>query len=100
MNPALTMSLADQHRRELTARPTPFQASSAPSALQAGRRRARLRVPRVPVPGYRVTWTRLSLAPTGAGRRRSWVIVISATRAQWPSQERRSSLVPSGRWAR
>jgi hypothetical protein len=71
MNPALTMSLADQHRRELTARS---------ARLRAGQHRSR--TPRVLVPGFRVTWTRLSLAPAGAGRRRSWVIVISATRAQ------------------
>jgi hypothetical protein len=73
MNPALTMSLADQHRRELTARS---------ARLRAGQHRSRSRAPRVLVPGFRVTWTRLSLAPADAGRRRSWVIVISATRAQ------------------
>lgn len=73
MNPALTMALADQYRRELTAQS---------ARLQPSRHRSPARTPRVLVPGFRVTWTRLSLAPAGAGRRRSWVIVISATRAQ------------------
>jgi hypothetical protein len=71
MSPALTMSLADQRRRELAARSARLRACPH-----------RSRTPRALVPGFRVTWTRLSLAPVGAGRRRSWVIVISATRAQ------------------
>ena len=76
MHPQLTSALADQHRRELVS--------------EAGRRRlaAGLRGPRRHaagwrVPRYRLSWSRTSLSPAGvAGRReRSWVIVISATRA-------------------
>jgi hypothetical protein len=73
MHPELIRSVADQQRRELTSRAVP---------LQARKSRSRSRAPRRLVPGYHVTWTRMSLAPAGAGRRRSWVIVISATRAQ------------------
>jgi hypothetical protein len=71
MHPALATSLADQHRRELTSR-------GVPSPVE--RHRERYRAARALVPGYRVTWTRMSLAAAGAGPRRSWVIVISATR--------------------
>jgi hypothetical protein len=73
MHSALTTFLADEHRRELTRRRVPSPAR---------KHRERSRAARVLVPGYRVTWTRMSLAAAGAGARRSWVIVISAPRAQ------------------
>jgi len=75
IHPELTRSLADQHRGEVTSRAVALRAGR----LQAGKPRSRAR--RGLVPGYRVTWTRLSLAPAGAGRHRAWVIVISATPA-------------------
>ena len=81
MHPELAMSLADQHRRESLGRPRHLELADRavpppPVAFRPRPGRARRLVP-----GYRVTWTRLSLASAGAGRRRSCVIVISATRA-------------------
>jgi hypothetical protein len=79
MHPELISALATEHRRDLAASMT--QNPSDPS-------RPRGRRPRLP--RYRLTWTHTSLAtaangsasPVAADRReRSWVIVISATRA-------------------
>jgi len=74
MHPLLTLSLADQRRRDLTA---DFQARRA-GPLPARRLAAPRRAARRGVPRLRVTWSRTTLA--AAGRGRSYVIVISATR--------------------
>ncbi len=78
MHPEIAGVLAEQHHDELI--------------RQAGRRRAaaiareaapRRGIANVRLPHYRVHWSRTTLSPVGeAGRReRSWVIVISASRA-------------------
>ena len=72
MHPDLTAALAAEHRNDLAARAT------SRAAAQACR-------PRTLLPHYKLTWTRTTLgipAQATAGRpSRSWVIVISATRA-------------------
>jgi len=72
MHPELTAALAAEHRRDLTADAV---AHTVP----------RPRRPRTLLPHYKLTWTHTSIgsaATAAAGRReRSWVIVISATRA-------------------
>jgi hypothetical protein len=76
MHPQLTSALAEQHRRDLLSQAHGRQLAAS---LRGPRRHAAgWRVPR-----YRLSWSRTSLSPAGvAGRReRSWVIVISATRA-------------------
>jgi hypothetical protein len=79
MHPELIAALAAERRRDLTA-----------STVGDPARPSRSRHRRTLLPHYRLTWTHTSLgnAATGsaataaAGRReRSWVIVISATRA-------------------
>jgi hypothetical protein len=94
MHPDMASALASQHRHEMTAKAghhaQAAQASETADARQAaaslrgprrGARRASL--PGALLPRYRVSWSRTALsasAPDGAGRGRSWVIVISATR--------------------
>ena len=75
MNPELTTSLVAEHTRELTAQADAHRAAAvAGPRPRSGRRLA---------PGYRVSWSRVSLALNdGAGRRTSWAIVISGTRAR------------------
>ena len=68
MHPELTAALATERRRDL--------AASAAASASAGRR------PRTLLPRYKLTWSRTTLAQAAADRgSRSWVIVISATRA-------------------
>ena len=76
MNPGLSASLAAEHIRELTAQADARHAAAiaVPRPRSGGRRLA---------PGYRVSWSRVSLALTEGGRRRtSWAIVISGTRSR------------------
>ena len=83
MNPQLTLSLAAERRRDMTA---DFNAHRrvAPSSFEPSSGRhssvARWRAPRLTVPRLRVTWSRTTLAAAGRHRGRSYVIVISATR--------------------
>jgi len=83
MNPQLTLSLAAERRRDMTAG---FSARrpAAPGSFEPGSVRrgsvARWRAPRLTVPRLRVTWSRTTLAAAGRRRGRSYVIVISATR--------------------
>jgi hypothetical protein len=65
MHPQLTAALADERRRDRTARRA--------ASHRAGRRGLPVALPRVTV-----TWT--AVAAPGRRRGRSWVIVISATR--------------------
>jgi hypothetical protein len=82
MHPQLLLSLAAEHRRDMTAdlnahRPVadrPVSRRAVPD--RDGRRRA----PRLTVPRLSVTWSRTTLAAAGPRRGRSYVIVISATR--------------------
>jgi hypothetical protein len=72
MHPELIAAVAAEHRRDLT--------------TDATEHRSRPRTRRTLLPHYKLTWTHTSLgaaaASPAAGRReRSWVIVISATRA-------------------
>jgi hypothetical protein len=63
------------------ARGTQLQAAASPRGPRRGARRPHL--PGALLPRYRVSWSRTALsasAPEGAGRGRSWVIVISANR--------------------
>jgi hypothetical protein len=75
MNPELTTSLVAEHTRELTAQADAHRAAAiAVPQPRSGRRLA---------PGYHVSWSRVSLALSDRGRRRtSWAIVISGTRAR------------------
>ena len=76
MNPELSASLAAEHIRELTAQADARHAAAIawPRPRSAGRRLA---------PGYRVSWSRVSLALSEGGRpRTSWAIVISGTRSR------------------
>ncbi len=72
MHPEIAMTLAAQHRDELTQR-------SAPRSHRPGRRRW--------LPRWQVSWTRTVLAPAGAAAARgnqrgsSVVIIISAHRS-------------------
>jgi hypothetical protein len=79
MHPELAISLADQHRRELQA-----QAALARAAAHAPRRGpGRVTARRTPLPRYRITWTRASLALAhGGDTHRSLVIVISTSRSR------------------
>ncbi len=62
MHPEMARALAEERRRELARDARPWR---------PGRR----------IPRYHLTWSRMSLPGAGAaGRERSWVIVISATR--------------------
>lgn len=76
IHPDMAGALAKQHQHDLLTRAA--RRHSAPGGRSA-RQAAGLRVPR-----YRVSWSRTTLSPGGAGaaggRGRSWVIVISATR--------------------
>jgi hypothetical protein len=76
MHPELISALATERRRDLT----------TAAIGDPGRPRAR----RTRLPRYRLTWSHTSLGAAAAGsglkvaagrRERSWVIVISATRA-------------------
>ena len=73
MHPETATALASNHRHDLT--------SEAAKANQtAARRRTHPRG--TLLPRYRVSWSRASLPAAAEGRRgRSWVIVISASRA-------------------
>ena len=76
MNPELSASLAAEHVRELTAQADARHAAAiaVPRPRSGGRRLA---------PGYRVSWSRVSLALSEGGRpRTSWAIVISGTRSR------------------
>lgn len=94
MHPDMASALASQHRHEMTAKAGHHaqathasetagecQPAASPRGPRNGARRAYL--PSALLPRYRVSWSRTALsasAPDGAGRGRSWVIVISATR--------------------
>ncbi len=84
MHPYITSALAEQHQRDLSSQARRRQLAAS---LREPRRRGPHRHGQGwRVPRYRVSWSRTSLSPAGpavaAGRReRSWVIVISATRA-------------------
>jgi hypothetical protein len=94
MHPDMASALASQHRHEMTAKASHHaqatqgsetagarQAAASPRGPRRGARRAYLSG--ALLPRYRVSWSRTALsasAPEGAGRGRSWVIVISATR--------------------
>ena len=72
MNPELLSSLAAEHRRDLDSAATAQRAPNAPAARRAHP---------LPLPRFRVSWTRTTLAAVAGNRRgRSLVIVISATR--------------------
>lgn len=71
MHPQIARQLIAQHNADLAA----MARRSRPSA---GRPRPLAR-PRLAVPMWRVTWSRVA-GPAGAGR--SWLIVISARRAR------------------
>jgi hypothetical protein len=72
MNPALLSSLAAEHRRDLDSAMTAHRAPNTSAARRAHPR---------PLPKFRVSWTRTTLAAVGGNRRgKSLVIVISATR--------------------
>ena len=76
MNPELSTSLVAEHARELTAQADARHAAAiaVPRPRSGGRRLA---------PGYRVSWSRVSLALSEGGRpRTSWAIVISGTRSR------------------
>ena len=76
MNPELSASLAAEHIRDLTAQADARHAAATavPRPRSGGRRLA---------PGYRVSWSRVSLALSEGGRpRTSWAIVISGTRSR------------------
>ncbi|HMD91874.1 MAG TPA: hypothetical protein VKG80_04450 [Trebonia sp.] len=79
MHPQIASVLAKEHQRDLAS-----QASR--HRMAASLRGPRRHTPAWRVPRYRVNWSRTTLSPVGqAGRReRSWVIVISATRASFP----------------
>ena len=73
MNPQIASAVAEQHQRDL--------ATQARQRRMAASARGPRRTPGWRVPRYRVNWSRTTLSPAGpAGRERSWVIVISATR--------------------
>jgi hypothetical protein len=73
MNPELTVALAVQRSRELAAEARAHRAA----ASQVPRPRS----VRILAPGYRINWSRVSLALTDGDRpRTSWAIVISGTR--------------------
>ena len=76
MNPELSARLAAEHIRDLTAQADARHAAAiaVPRPRSGGRRLA---------PGYRVSWSRVSLALSEGGRpRTSWAIVISGTRSR------------------
>jgi len=76
MNPELSARLATEHIRDLTAQADARHAAAVavPRPRSGGRRLA---------PGYRVSWSRISLALSDGGRpRTSWAIVISGTRSR------------------
>ena len=95
MHPDMASALASQHRHEMTAKASHHvqaaqagetggacQPAASPRGPRRGARRAYLSG--ALLPRYRVSWSRTALsasAPDGAGRGRSWVIVISATRS-------------------
>jgi hypothetical protein len=95
MHPDMASALASQHRHEMTAKASHHaratqasetseaaQPAASPREPRRGARRPYL--PGALLPRYRVSWSRTALsasAPDGAGRGRSWVIVISATRS-------------------
>lgn len=80
MHPQLTAALADERRRDRTAR----LGTSRPASPLAGRRRTPGILPRLTV-----SWTGVSVAAAPGRRRgRSWVIVISATRTVLRRPER------------
>ena len=72
MHPELASALARHHRHDLTS-----------EAAMASRTAARRRHPRgALLPRYRVSWSSATLPAAVGGRQgRSWVIVISASRA-------------------
>ena len=72
MHPQIARQLIAQHNADLAAM------ARRPPRRSTGRPR-RLARPRLAVPVWRVTWSRVA-APAGAGR--SWLIVISARRAR------------------
>lgn len=67
MHPEIARQMITHHNRDLAAMARPRRASR------------RLALPRLAVPVWRVTWSRVA-APAGSDR--SWLIVISARRAR------------------
>ena len=77
LHPEMASALASEHRRDMMTRAGRASRRRAAASLRGPRRAA----PRAYLPRYRVSWSRTTLSPAGAGGRgRSWVIVISATR--------------------
>jgi len=76
MHPQITSVLAKEHERDLASRASRHRMAAS---LRGPRRHAR----GWGLPRYQVNWSRTTLSPVGlAGRpERSWVLVISATRA-------------------
>jgi hypothetical protein len=81
MHPEMANAMAAQHRHDLTSRS--LEAGAADQRHAAGPRGPRRFAPGAFLPHYRLSWSRTTLSPaTEGGRRgRSYVIVISATRA-------------------
>jgi hypothetical protein len=78
MHPVMTGSLAGQRRRDMAA--AAARAQHAADTRRFGA--ACWRAPTV-IPRFRVTWTKTTLALADGPRSpRSWVLVISATRAR------------------
>jgi len=86
LHPVMASALASEHRRDMITQAS--KATRGAEADRGSRRRAaaslrgpRRAAPHAYLPRYRVSWSRTTLSPAGAGGRgRSWVIVISATR--------------------
>jgi hypothetical protein len=79
MHPEMTSCLAGQRRRELSAAADRAQLAATARRSAQFRWSAPVLLPRV-----RLSWTRttLALAGDGHGPQRSWVLIISATRAR------------------
>jgi hypothetical protein len=73
MHPEIARQLITRHHEELAAMARP-RLRLVPARPASGR----LALPRLSVPVWRLTWSRVA-APAGSGR--SWLIVISARRA-------------------
>jgi len=84
MHPEMAKALAAQHRHDLTSRSLAAGAAGAAGQRHAaGPRGPRRFAPGAFLPHYRLSWSRTTLSPAAEGGRRgrSYVIVISATRA-------------------
>jgi hypothetical protein len=81
MHPELLSPLAVERCRDIAASFHP-RPPVTPAPAHAARKLRRAGGPGRVVPSFRVTWSRTTLAgAAGRHRGRSWVIVISATRA-------------------